>query len=78
MNLYPIQVAGGDYTEPAELVVIFIANNPTTTHCVTFGIVDDTALEGDHEFTVTITDVGSFAMIGDPSISTVTIDDNEG
>ena len=34
-------------------------------------------LEGDHDFTVTITDVGPFAMIGTPSISTVTIDDDE-
>ena len=55
----------------------FTADEPNTTRCVTFGIVDDTALEGDHDFTVTITDVGSFAMIGTPSISTVTIDDNE-
>ena len=55
----------------------FTANEPNTPRCVAFGIVVDTVLEGDHDFTVTITDVGPFAMIGTPFISTVTIDDDE-
>ena len=55
----------------------FIAGGPNTPLCVTFDILDNNVLEGDHDFTVTITDVGPFAMIGTPSISTVTIDDDE-
>ena len=55
----------------------FTAMEPNTPRCVTFGIEMDTVLEGDHDFTVTITDVGPFAMIGTPFISTVTISDDE-
>ena len=55
----------------------FTAGGPNTPLCVTFDILDDSVLEGNHDFTVTITDVGPFAMIGTPSIRTVTIDDDE-
>ena len=55
----------------------FEAGGPNTPRCVTIDILDDSVLEEDHDFTVTITDVGPFAMIGTPSISTVTIDDDE-
>ena len=72
-----VPVVGEDYALPDPLQVTFIAGGPNTPLCVTFDILDDSVLEGDHDFTVTITDVGSFAMIGTPFISTVTIDDDE-
>ena len=34
-------------------------------------------LEGDHDFEVTITNPGEFATLGTPSLTTVTIDDDE-
>ena len=55
----------------------FTADESNDPRCVTFGIMIDTVLEGDHDFTVTITDVVSCAMIGTPFISTVTISDDE-
>ena len=50
---------------------------PTDSECVTFTILDDTELEGDHDFEVTITNPGEFAALGTPSLTTVTIDDDE-
>ena len=72
-----VPVAGEDYSFRSPPQLTFIAGGPNTPLCVTFGIMNDTVLEGDHDFTVTITDVGPFAMIGTPSISTVTIVDDE-
>ena len=52
---------------------------PSTFECVDIGILDDTVLEGDHEFTVIIIDTSDDAPINVMSSTTiVTILDDEG
>ena len=50
---------------------------PTDSECVTFTILDDMELEGDHGFEVTITNPGAFAALGTLSLTEVTIGDDE-
>ena len=77
--MYIIEGAGQDYLSLAgSTEVTFTAGGSNISRCVTFTILDDTVLEGEHEFIVNITDVGSAAVIGDPSVCTVTIVDDEG
>ena len=45
--------------------------------CATFTIVNDNLVEGDHGFSVTITNVGPSAMIGMPDTTVITINDND-
>ena len=54
------------------------AGPPVDSLCVTITILDDAALESDRDFSVTITDVGPFAILNSQSTTTtVTIIDNE-
>ena len=49
--------------------------------CFEFIIIDDLELEGDHDFTIEITNINTtdpFAIIGSPNKTVVTIADNEG
>ena len=79
LQCHVIEGAGQDYLSLAgSTEVTFTAGGSNISRCVTFTILDDTVLEGEHEFTVNITDVGSAAAIGDPSVCTVTIVDDEG
>ena len=55
------------------------AGPPSPFECVDIGILDDTVLEGDHEFTVIIIDTSDDAPINAmSSTTTVTILDDEG
>ena len=59
--------------------MVFSVGETESTGCVDVPITSDTELEGDHDFTVTITSAGStpHASIGTPSVSTITIKDDE-
>ena len=46
--------------------------------CATFTIVNDNLVEGNHGFSVTITNVGTSAMIGMPDTTFITINDDDG
>ena len=74
--LLPVEGMGQDYLDPASLEVVFPVGAPAT-QCATFEILDDSALEGPHDFEIEITGAGPFAAIGTPSTTTITIDDNE-
>ena len=74
-----------DFTDPVSLAVVFSVNDPVAPPmeplCVTFNILDDEVLEGDHDFTVTISSLGSgscAAISNTQSTTIVTIDDDEG
>ena len=69
-----------DFTEPSSLEVTFFSGDVVgNTSCATFGIVNDSNLEFDHEFNVSIdmiTPTGP--MISMPTSTTVSISDDEG
>ncbi len=73
-------VAGEDYNlVPSPAVLVFF---PTTTtegvqSCLYFAIIDDTALEGNHSFTVNISSTSPDISRGSPSEADVVIADNE-
>lgn len=64
-----------------EVVILFPEGGNSSTLCSSFTIIDDTELEGNHEFTVAIMDISSdppHAIIDDASTATiVTITDDE-
>ncbi len=69
-------LAPADFT--AELKTVSFPSGQTTL-CVEFDLnPDDIALEGDEQFNVMITTVGSGAEIGSPSTSSITIVDDDG
>ena len=73
-------LAGADFNPLGSTSFIFSVGGPTT-NCIDFNIIDDEELEGDHDFTVEITDISSMsphATISSFSITVVTITDNEG
>jgi hypothetical protein len=70
-------VEGEDFQSPSPLEVIFNVASPAVPLCVTFDILDDSDLEGDHSFTVQITGVGPAAVIASPDTTTVIIDDDD-
>ena len=63
-----------------ELTVVFPAGSTSEIQCSSnITIRDDEVLEENQEFTVTITEAGSYAPINtSASLTTVTIIDNEG
>ena len=71
-----------DFSALSGLEVTFTAGSADgAQQTVDIGIIDDAALEGDHDFTVQLISTdpsGSNVMIGMQSITTVTITDNEG
>ena len=75
-------VEGEDFAARSSLLVTFTSGSPNNAQqSVDIGIIDDDALEGDHDFTVRLISTnpsGSNVMIGMQSNTTVTIIDNEG
>ena len=62
-----------------ELTVVFPAGNTSEIQCSNITIRDDEVLEGTQDFTVTITEAGSYALINTSSSSTtITLGDDEG
>ena len=56
------------------LSVVFSAPGlPADSECATITILDDSALEGDHDFSVTIIDVGPFALLDPLSTTTIVV-----
>ena len=74
--LFLCTVEGSDYTTPNPFNVVFNIGDPATL-CVPVSIIDDTVLEGDHDFSVFIPSAGASATIGTPDTTVITITDNE-
>ena len=70
-----VEGAGEDYTVPSVFRVEF---NSTDQACAPVTILQDLAVEGNHEFTISISDVGEFAMTGSPIDTVITIIDDDG
>ncbi len=72
--------ASDDYNlVPDPLVLVF----PTSAsegmqNCANIAIIDDTALESDHSFTINITSTSPDISQGSPSEADVVITDNDG
>ena len=77
--LVPILAVQGDTDLPAAVFsLVFPSGSSETTLCSSIPITDDELLEGNHELTVTITGAGAHALIGNTTVTTVTITDDEG
>ena len=74
-------VNGQDYAAENILAVTFdnstFPGPPSDSECVSILILDDDVLEGNHDFRVSLIDVGLFALLGQPLTTTVTISDDE-
>ena len=67
-----------DLSSPSELNLVFPAGTDIQQRCINISIVDDTLLEGDQAFTMTITDAGSYARTSPSfSVTSVVIADDE-
>ena len=81
-NVCFLSVVGEDYTEPSPLQLTFSSgNNVSDTACATFVIINDSNLEFNHEFRVTLSSVTPAGPVLTPTMSPstmVTITDDEG
>ena len=57
----------------SEFALVFPAGSIESTLCTSIPIVNDTLLEGTHDFSVTITDAGAHALISSSSSVTTVI-----
>ncbi len=82
-------VNGQDYSpvvDPLELLFVAAVAGQGSTACANISIFDDLALEGPHNFSVTLADFDLFVgvpdtariFMGTPSSASVVIEDNEG
>lgn len=72
-------VEGDDYVFMSNSVVFSPTSSASSMESAQVQIVDDLAVEGDHDFTVTIAAVGPVMIpTGSPASVTVTILDNDG
>ena len=73
-----LSVDGDDFTLPSPFDVTVPVNSLSgSSQCANITFVDDDIIEGDHSFTVSISDPGGAETV-DPTVATVTIDDNDG
>ena len=72
---------GQDYAAASISTVTFdnstFPGPPSDSECFSILILDDNVLEGNHDFSVSLIDVGLFALLGQPLTTTVTISDDE-
>ena len=73
-----LSVGGADFTLPSPFDVTFPVDSLSgSSQCANIIFDEDYIIEGDHSFTVSISNPGG-AGIADPTVATVTIDDNDG
>ncbi len=88
-SFFPPPVNGDDYSpvvDPLEVLFVADVHGQGSTACANITILDDFALEGPHNFSVTLADfdlVGGTPdtariFMGTPSSASVLIEDNEG
>ena len=69
---------GDDFTIPSPFDVVFPVNSLSgSSQCASITFDEDSIIEGDHSFTVSMSNPGG-AGTADPTVATVTIDDNDG
>ncbi len=72
--------------DPPEVLFVAGIDGQGSTACASINIIDDSALEGPHNFTVTLSDFDTVGgtpdtariFMGSPSSASVVIEDNEG
>ena len=80
MFIFPT-VDGEDFsvTDPTQLNVFFEAGSMNgDSDCINITILEDSALEGDHSFTVSLNPPALPVKLTTPTSSPVSITDNEG
>ena len=69
--------AGTDYEAPSQQLLTFPAGTSTgVMSCVDVSITDDSAVEGDETFTVSLTSSSPIVTLGNDQV-TITITDND-
>ena len=77
-STHSFSVAGSDYVAGPLQATFPTTSVEGSTQCVDIGIMQDLALEGDHNFSVEVISVTpSVVMVGTPREGTVTILDDE-
>ena len=73
-------VAGMDYNATSVPDPVVFPTNSTEGMelCAEIAITDDSALEGEHNFTVSISPTSPEITLGDPYRATIVIQDNDG
>ena len=76
--LYLLIVVKGDTDLVDDMVsLVFPAGSSSSTLCASIPITNDTLLEGNQNFSLTVIDVGPYAIINNMSLTTVIIIDND-
>ena len=79
LNIVLLAIADDTNLTSTELTVVFPAGSTSEIQCSNITIRDDEVLEGSQNFTVTVTEAGSYALINTlSSLTTVIISDDEG
>ena len=68
---------GTDFSFPNGFDVTFSAGSASSTQTLTIMVLDDNVLEGDHDFSVHITNTNLGVTVGSPIYITVTINDDD-
>ena len=69
-------LADSDYNSISSSMVFPAGSTDNATRCVGITVIDDSALEGDQTFTVTLTTSDPGVILG-TNIATITIIDND-
>ena len=68
-----------DYTLSTQQLILQVGPGPPTPACVTVAAVQDSLVEGDHAFDITITSTNHpLVAVGVLNIATITIVDDDG
>ena len=79
LNIVLLAIGDDTNLTSTEFTVVFPAGSTSEIQCSNITIRDDEVLEGTQDFTVTITEAGSYALINtSSSLTTITISDDEG
>ena len=79
ITIFTFTVNGSDYLVVPQIEVTFpVSSVNGTVQCTEIEIVDDRALEGEHNFTVEILSTNPPISADEPSKATVIILDNDG
>lgn len=79
MLFFDFVALADDVSLPDSFQVVFSAGESTPTKCITIPIARDEEIEGNHNFTISISSAGTvpYAVVGSPAVATVIIIDDD-
>ena len=77
--MFLLSADGSDFTLPSPFDVTFPVDSLSgSSQCASIIFNDDAFIEGDHNFTVAVSDSGGAGTVGATTVASVTIDDDDG